>query len=1475
MKTLKKGDKEVELGRFKAALYHNLSPNIKQGYFSRYKLEDGYMDKFKTALDSYINKLDSGEYTIDDNGRIVDSAGQLDPYDNLNQQVAHYINFAFDNSPAYIDPEAAKKLKYSSESGISNALNQVLFNKESFNNDFLYQDQYDKNIKKRGHKERARMMSEALQKIRTNPDLYYSNLNDSNRTSIQSSIDNLINRLADGDLSEQDRMYATNLGIDPDLYLYTGEKYASDNEIEEPTDDQQEIDDLDKLVYEDLKTQQEEQKRAAMAGYNIYKQYRNLPNSGVTYTIGSSTDSLNKYYNGIRQPRQQIGDTLKLLFDQRANPNSPIYTFQQKMNADSNYIYNILKDPALLDSQYDQTPFLGRRWTLTNKSTNQQRRMFNGMTNREVLSLLLSNLTTGGQSNYSPVIYQNESGVNEAVIGTGSKSGYILTYNPNTGQISERRVADLPIDQQGRINKQLGTYLQYRQARTTPQEKNGGIIKAQFGAKLSHEGPSYNDVIKDKKKDQIEKELKQADGRDLKQYKAGQRTIQSLDDFTAVEWTRLGTAAADVVGTVAAFAPGIGTAVSAVSGIASTAGNMTADIMDESVSKWDVFKNFTSNLALSAISLIPGGGFTKLGKTIKSIKHLIVPAISIAAATGILTNEDVIKSLQKAVVNPTNLTVDDWKNVGYGLSAIAGVSKIGAQAIKSKSFGKFRAKEVPTDEFKVETNSGKKYNIKGKDIDEINEVGKRDGWDAANKLFKAKIGATEDLPSVVSYKTKGLFKSKRSNLLKGENVTKSSMSPEDAHVANMRKIYNDSKVLNGKQDRSGIYKFLNTDYEVFVEGKSPIRWPNIPSFNFMSSREKAWRQNYRRNHPPTQNQPTPRNYIGLNYKHLNPKNTKIVDLKALAAKSPQAKQKIDNFIQINDKNRYNTNSFDKYLDKHNLPKPKDQLQGIIFKQVKDKSGKFRNVIYTFKDGGTLDRATNIVQNNKVRKCLIGASLVPTYFKDTKLGGWTPEMNSSAWKGNTSFHGSALDLSTVLSTNNAYINDYKARESDINSYFNTNYKEGLSNLEAFKASYENYNNDIRKLHNFWNTGGVTYKKEDGTYGTDATEVNTTHKKLYPSRNTAENKDYGLNYQDNLQHIAGSTTWHRRWDFSDKLFADADDNEKRERIFPVPLADGSKAYVYKENDGTIGLLDNAEAERLLNYQEPILEQVQSSYVEGQNNLEEKPQDEIDVSKINEWNFLNKSSRLARLLAGYRTNRINRNDLIEAYSRPALLQPKLWQSPVYEGYSELRRGANEAANVERIVRDTQLSDPSLITSAQLEGALKAAAIREKAAAESDKINLASRQEAKMRDEKSMENRVDTNNTNRQILQKAKEQLAQVQNDYHTRQYEMLSNYLVEQENQRNQDISDLRRQALSTAEGISKLNTEFKTKVAYNQYMDAYSRDPNSEETRIAYDKYLKEVNNATIEAFNLTNNTVARVMGWPGYTYRNPETIFYQP
>jgi hypothetical protein len=40
----------------------------------------------------------------------------------------------------------------------------------------------------------------------------------------------------------------------------------------------------------------------------------------------------------------------------------------------------------------------------------------------------------------------------------------------------------------------------------------------------------------------------------------------------------------------------------------------------------------------------------------------------------------------------------------------------------------------------------------------------------------------------------------------------------------------------------------------------------------------------------------------------------------------------------------------------------------------------------------------------------------------------------------------------------------------------------------------------------------------------------------------------------------------------------DDERKKRIHEITLGDGSKGYVYKENDGTIGIVDNDTLSRL---------------------------------------------------------------------------------------------------------------------------------------------------------------------------------------------------------------------------------------------------------------------------------------------------------
>jgi len=81
---------------------------------------------------------------------------------------------------------------------------------------------------------------------------------------------------------------------------------------------------------------------------------------------------------------------------------------------------------------------------------------------------------------------------------------------------------------------------------------------------------------------------------------------------------RLTAITADLTGLLASFAPTVGTAVAAGTGLTSLGANLVADIADKSVTKSQVFWNTLSNLGLGVVSLLPGGGLSKLTKILKT-----------------------------------------------------------------------------------------------------------------------------------------------------------------------------------------------------------------------------------------------------------------------------------------------------------------------------------------------------------------------------------------------------------------------------------------------------------------------------------------------------------------------------------------------------------------------------------------------------------------------------------------------------------------------------------------------------------------------------------------------------------------------------------------------------------------------------------------------------------------------------------------
>jgi hypothetical protein len=116
--------------------------------------------------------------------------------------------------------------------------------------------------------------------------------------------------------------------------------------------------------------------------------------------------------------------------------------------------------------------------------------------------------------------------------------------------------------------------------------------------------------------------------------------------WKAEETARLIGGAADIASAVSAWLPGYGTAASLMTGLGSTALNLFADIKDESVNGWDVWKNTGLNLMMDLAGLVPGGTAVLMGYNLYKSWKAVGPQlkdkdkswgqkVGIIAATGI------------------------------------------------------------------------------------------------------------------------------------------------------------------------------------------------------------------------------------------------------------------------------------------------------------------------------------------------------------------------------------------------------------------------------------------------------------------------------------------------------------------------------------------------------------------------------------------------------------------------------------------------------------------------------------------------------------------------------------------------------------------------------------------------------------------------------------------------------------------------
>lgn len=313
----------------------------------------------------------------------------------------------------------------------------------------------------------------------------------------------------------------------------------------------------------------------------------------------------------------------------------------------------------------------------------------------------------------------------------------LVTYNPVSRQYKETSM--LANDALKKI-----AYAEYDRRKKTPTNKEGGVIKLQYGGFVEDDS-AYNAYREQfaKKREDKEKQVQakaKATNRSVEEVKEGER--KPMADNQEWEWddyTRLGAAGADVASIIASFVPGYGTIASAGLGVGSTLANFGADMRDGFQLR--DLGNLSLGLGMDAVGLIPGLGAA--GKGNKILKNLL------KVAPKLMTAWSVSRSFAPAMQafnklkdkGAKEMTVDDWKALANGLTAVAGATRWGTAAAKNK----INTNKYGTTTRTVTTKSGKQVQMSE---DEFQRIKRASGIEGQNEALQAVEGAKgEQLPT--------------------------------------------------------------------------------------------------------------------------------------------------------------------------------------------------------------------------------------------------------------------------------------------------------------------------------------------------------------------------------------------------------------------------------------------------------------------------------------------------------------------------------------------------------------------------------------------------------------------------------------------------------------------------------------------------------------------------------------------------------
>ena len=280
-----------------------------------------------------------------------------------------------------------------------------------------------------------------------------------------------------------------------------------------------------------------------------------------------------------------------------------------------------------------------------------------------------------------------------------------LIYDPLSGRLFYTFIGDIP-DQWNKMIEEYKLANGLIEKRDSYKFKEGGSIEMmQLGG-----GFDANAWMEEDRQKGLEAKGAKK-GRTAKQQEAGDRvagvmgigvkdTAQNTENgFSATDYLRLGTIAADIVSMGSAFVPGVGTALSAATGISSSLGTFFADAFEDGLDSGD-FGSLATNLGMDLLGVIPGGGAASKG--VKIAKTLAKYTSRIMAMIGTMNTvknaPQIIESFKK-LENPSELTVDDWRNISAGIGLVTGGVAAGTRKYQQ---AKMKANNAKPDNIAVE-----------------------------------------------------------------------------------------------------------------------------------------------------------------------------------------------------------------------------------------------------------------------------------------------------------------------------------------------------------------------------------------------------------------------------------------------------------------------------------------------------------------------------------------------------------------------------------------------------------------------------------------------------------------------------------------------------------------------------------------------------------------------------------------------------